>query len=127
MSFKSPVRPSQAPQAQQKQQVPMSSSSSSHPNTIIPKTSKIPSVKEEKEVVNMDGPDGVDDLLRSLTKGTNAELSEMQLSDVDVNGTLSDLGSNIRSVTYQNKRTTRADTGKKRLDLNLNGVSKPKK
>jgi len=67
----------------------------------------------------MDGPSGVDDLLNSLTKGTNAELNELQLSDQDINGTLSELGSNIKSVNYHNKRTTKSTGRNKKFGVKL--------
>lgn len=65
----------------------------------------------------MDGPSGVDDLLASLTKGTNADLTELQLSDADTEGTLSELGSNIKTVSFPNKRTTKNNNRRKKLVL----------
>ena len=72
-------------------------------------------VAEKAKQIEMDGPNGVDDLLASLTKGTNADLTELQLSDADTEGSLSELGSNIKSVNF-NKRTTKTNN-RKRLQL----------
>ena len=55
---------------------------------------------------------------KSQTKGTNVDLTEIQLSDVDQNDSLSELGSNIKSVTFPTKRTTRNTTRRRRLNLN---------
>lgn len=69
--------------------------------------------------IEMDGPSGVDDLLVSLTKGTNADLTELPLSDIDSEGTLSEIGSNVNKVSFSNKRTTKNNNRKKRLNLNV--------
>jgi hypothetical protein len=68
--------------------------------------------------IEMDGPTGVDDLLASLTRGTNQDLTELQLSDAGDTGSLSELGSNIKSVTFPTKRTTRNNNRRRRLNLN---------
>jgi len=73
---------------------------------------------DKAKQIEMDGPSGVDDLLTSLTKGTNADLTELQLSDADTDGTLSEIGSNIKTVSFPNKRTTRTNNRRKRLNLN---------
>lgn len=91
-------------------------------NTIIPKTSgsHIPSTNHaETNNIEIDGPSGVDDLLKSLTKGTNADLTELQLSDIDTTGTISDIGSNIKTVNFHNKRATKNNNRGKKLNLKL--------
>lgn len=91
-------------------------------NTVIPRTSgpHIPSTNHtEMNNIEIDGPSGVDDLLKSLTKGTNADLTELQLSDIDTTGTISDIGSNIKTVNFHNKRTTKNNNHGKKLNLKL--------
>lgn len=86
--------------------------SSGQPNIVIP---KIPT----STPIEMTGPNGVANLLHDLTHGTNADLTEMQLSDVEGTGSLSDLGSNIRSVSFQNRRTTKPTSSKSKINLKL--------
>jgi hypothetical protein len=81
-------------------------------NTIIPKSHQSAPPPDTNKNIDIGAPTGVEDLLNSLTKGTNADLTELQLSDVDTNGSLTDIGSNVKSVSYHNKRTTR-DTGRR--------------
>uniref|UniRef100_A0A6C0BJ91 Uncharacterized protein n=1 Tax=viral metagenome TaxID=1070528 RepID=A0A6C0BJ91_9ZZZZ len=86
-------------------------------NRVIP---KIPSatVTVKTPSVEIDGPTGVDDLLKTLTTGTNAELTEMHLSETD-GSALSDLSSNVKSVTFHNKRTTKGEGARKKVNLKL--------
>jgi hypothetical protein len=84
-------------------------------NTIIVR--QPPSAPPSQPQVDIDGPTGVDDMIKSLTRGTTQEdLTEHQLSDVDTTGTMSDLGSEVKTINFQNKRTTRSNhPSKKRV------------
>jgi hypothetical protein len=89
-------------------------------NIVIPKTAHIPTSQPKKSInIDIDGPSGVDELLNSLTKGTNNDLAELQMSDVGTTGTLSDIGSNVKNVSYHNKRTTKSGTQKNKVNLKL--------
>jgi hypothetical protein len=111
-------QPQQQPQQQQQQQRPPVSQQKLP--TVPQQHQRPPHVPPQaKSEIAMDGPSGVDDLLMSLTKGTNADLTELQLSDVDTEGTLSDIGSNIQSVSFANKRTTKVSNRPKRLNMKV--------
>ena len=120
-----PIRPqpqSIRPQPQSIRLQPTQSIRPQQGNNVIPNESPvhIPSSAQEKaNTVEIDGPSGVDDLLKSLTKGTNADLTEIQMSDGDTVGELSDLGSTVKTSTFHNKRATKTSNQKKKLNLKL--------
>ena len=70
----------------------------------------------KRHPLEMDAPEGVDELLNSLTQGTNADIVERQLDGNDTGSDLSDL------PQLANKRVTRnnanGNPSRKRLTLN---------
>lgn len=117
MSQPSQQRPPQQhpPQQHPPQQHPPQQHPPQQPSQQPQSKTQSPKAQTGKTKIEMDGPSGVDDLLASLTKGTNADLTEMQLSDADTDGNLSEIGSNIKTINFVNKRTTRGDNRRKRL------------
>lgn len=74
-----------------------------------------------RSTVDISSPTGVDDLLDSLTHGTNTKLTEAQLTDNELSdiGTLSDIDSNVKSLPIPSKKTTNSTSQKKNVKLNL--------
>jgi hypothetical protein len=106
-------------QSQQQQSQQQQRQGQQQQNRVITKPAPITPIAQTTPNIEIDGPSGVDDLLNSLTKGTNADLAEIELSDIETTGTLSEIGSNIKNVNFHNKRTTKSKNSKNRVKLNL--------
>ena len=73
--------------------------------------------KTSPPTVEIDGPSGVDDLLKTLTKGSHGqqrELKETQLSDIDVSSNASSDSGSVKNISFYNKKTTGQPAPKKK-------------